>query len=329
MQAEDHRKIGIEQKLFFFDDYSPGSPFWMKNGVRIYNKLQNYIRNKYEELGFEEVMTPVIAKEELWWKSGHFPKYKDNMFCFCHENTNWAMKAMNCPMHALIFKHTARSYKELPLRFADFGHLHRAELLGTLTGLTRVRAFRQDDAHSFCRMSQIQEEIKFNLDFMKQVYSVFGFSFSMCLSTRPEKSIGSDEVWEQAEKALRKALKGSAYDVEEGGGAFYGPKIDIHLLDSYGRKHQCATVQLDFNIPERFELEYINEHDKPERPVMVHRAIYGSFERFFAVLCEHYKGNWPFWLNHSQVRIIPINGECLDYSKDVFERIRKGIFCRY
>jgi threonyl-tRNA synthetase len=315
-ETPDHRKIGLEQDLFFFDETSPGSCFFLPKGTHIYKKLQSFIQDEYKKRGYQEVMTPMIAKKDLWEISGHWEKYQKNMFCFDCDNTEYAMKAMNCPMHCLMFKHRVRSYRDLPLRFADFGSLHRNELSGALSKMNRLRNFHQDDAHCFCMHSQIKEEIKNCLDFLTTVYSKFGFKFNVELSTRPEEFIGEQETWDKAESQLKEVLqewRGDDWTIDVGGGAFYGPKIDIHLYDSLKRKNQCATIQLDFNLPKRFELKVWNDKSMHETPVMIHRAIYGSFERFISILCEHYNGKWPLWLSPNQVCVLPVSEKNNEY----------------
>ena len=317
----NHRKIGLDQELFFFNELSPGSAFWLPNGTKIYNKLQQFIRDEYFKRGFQEVMSPVIAKKDLWIISDHWTKYKEHMFCFDCDNTEYALASMNCPKHCVMFNYRTRSYKELPLRYSDFGVLHRNELSGTLTGLTRVRALKQDDAHIFCTENQIKSEMCNALEFLTFVYGKFGFKFEIGLSTRPDKFIGEIGVWDKAEHELTEVLNASglSWCLHEKDGAFYGPKIDIHLTDSLNRKHQCATIQLDFQLPskERFDLKYIDENGLDQTPVIIHRAIYGSFERFIAILCEHYKGKWPLWLNPKQISIIPISDKFQSYAMEV------------
>ena len=327
----DHRKIGIDHELFFLHEYSPGSAFWLPNGTKIYGKLMSFIRDEYIKRGFQEVQTPVIAKEELWEISGHAKEYKDDMFYLeknSDDSSQYAMKPMQCPLHCLMFKYRNRSYKELPLRLADFGSLHRNELSNTLRGLFRGKKFTQDDAHVFCTYDQIKSEMLNALDFLTFVYGKFGFEFTVGLSTRPDNFIGEIEVWDKAEKELTDVLNESElkWNIKEKDGAFYGPKIDIHLTDSLGRQHQCATIQLDFQLPSDkcFKLEYLDEKGELIRPVMIHRAIYGSFERFIAILCEHYNGKWPFWLNPKQIKVIPISEKHLDYANFVAEALRKG-----
>ena len=320
----DHRNIAKKQELFFMDPLSPGCAFMLPYGARIYNKLQEYIRSEYRKRGFEEVVSPNIYNTNLWITSGHWQNYAENMFSFDCEGQTFALKPMNCPGHCIMFGHRTRSYRELPIRFADFGVLHRNELSGALTGLTRVRRFQQDDAHIFCRKDQVKQEILGAIDFMNNVYEIFGFKFNMELSTRPEKYIGTIETWDNAEKQLQSVLEecGHPWKLNPGDGAFYGPKIDIHITDAVNRSHQCATIQLDFNLPERFNLNYANEEGTLERPVIVHRAVFGSLERFMAILIEHTAGEWPFWLNPRQLLIIPIAPQCNAYA----ERIQKKLW---
>uniref|UniRef100_A0A7N6AQ63 threonine--tRNA ligase n=1 Tax=Anabas testudineus TaxID=64144 RepID=A0A7N6AQ63_ANATE len=313
----DHRKIGKDQELFFFHDLSPGSCFFMPRGAYIYNTLTEFIRDEYWRRGFQEVASPNIYNSKLWETSGHWQHYSENMFSFPVEEDIFALKPMNCPGHCLMFSHRPRSWRELPLRLADFGVLHRNELSGTLTGLTRVRRFQQDDAHIFCTMDQIESEMKGCLDFLRCVYDVFGFSFQLHLSTRPEKYLGDIAVWNQAEKQLENSLNefGEPWKLNPGDGAFYGPKIDIKIKDAIGRYHQCATIQLDFQLPIRFNLTF--DGDDKARPVIIHRAILGSVERMIAILTENYAGKWPLWLSPRQVMVVPVNPSCEDYAKRV------------
>jgi len=322
-ERRDHRKIGKKQELFFMDPITPGSAFMLPYGARIYNKLQEFLRKEYRRRGFEEVVSPNIYNVDLWKTSGHWQNYSENMFSFEVEGQEFALKPMNCPGHCVMFGHRVRSYRELPLRLADFGVLHRNELSGALTGLTRVRRFQQDDAHIFCTRDQVRQEILNCVEFMNHVYGIFGFTFKMELSTRPEKFIGDIEVWNQAEKQLEEILEqcGHEWQLNPGDGAFYGPKIDIHITDAMKRSHQCATIQLDFNLPERFNLSYVGEEENP-RPVMIHRAIYGSLERFMAILIEHTAGEWPFWLNPRQLCVVPITPKCNEYA----QRVRDEMF---
>uniref|UniRef100_A0A7N8X9P9 threonine--tRNA ligase n=1 Tax=Mastacembelus armatus TaxID=205130 RepID=A0A7N8X9P9_9TELE len=312
----DHRKLGREQDLFFFHDLSPGSCFFLPKGAFMYNTLIEFIRSEYRKRGFQEVVTPNIYNSKLWQTSGHWQHYSENMFSFEVEKEIFALKPMNCPGHCLMFDHRPRSWRELPLRMADFGVLHRNELSGALTGLTRVRRFQQDDAHIFCSMDQIEEEIKGCLDFLRAVYDVFGFTFKLNLSTRPEKFLGDPEVWNQAEKQLENSLNefGEKWILNPGDGAFYGPKIDIQIKDAIGRYHQCATIQLDFQLPIRFNLTFVRVR-LAKRPVIIHRAILGSVERMIAILTENYGGKWPLWLSSNQVMVVPVGPTCEDYAQ--------------
>ncbi|XP_074668473.1 threonine--tRNA ligase 1, cytoplasmic [Strix aluco] len=319
-KSRDHRKIGRDQELFFFHELSPGSCFFLPKGAYIYNTLIEFIRSEYRKRGFQEVVTPNVFNSKLWMTSGHWQHYSDNMFSFEVEKEIFALKPMNCPGHCLMFDHRPRSWRELPLRLADFGVLHRNELSGALTGLTRVRRFQQDDAHIFCAMEQIEEEIKSCLQFLRTVYDVFGFSFKLNLSTRPEKYLGDIEVWNQAEKQLENSLNdfGEKWELNPGDGAFYGPKIDIQIKDAIGRYHQCATIQLDFQLPVRFNLTFVS-HDGNDktRPVIIHRAILGSVERMIAILTENYGGKWPLWLSPQQVMVVPVGPTCDEYAQKV------------
>ncbi|XP_028270939.1 threonine--tRNA ligase 1, cytoplasmic [Parambassis ranga] len=316
----DHRKLGREQDLFFFHDLSPGSCFFLPKGAFIYNALIEFIRSEYRRRGFQEVVTPNIYNSKLWQTSGHWQHYSENMFSFEAEKETFALKPMNCPGHCLMFDHRPRSWRELPIRMADFGVLHRNELSGALTGLTRVRRFQQDDAHIFCTMDQIEEEIKGCLDFLRTVYDVFGFTFKLNLSTRPEKFLGDPQVWDQAEKQLENSLNdfGEKWILNPGDGAFYGPKIDIQIKDAIGRYHQCATIQLDFQLPIRFNLTFVShDGDDKKRPVIIHRAILGSVERMIAILTENYGGKWPLWLSPRQVMVVPVGPTCDQYAEKV------------
>lgn len=323
----DHRKLGREQDLFFFHDLSPGSCFFLPKGAYIYNTLIEFIRSEYRKRGFQEVVTPNIYNSKLWQTSGHWQHYSENMFSFEVEKEIFALKPMNCPGHCLMFDHRPRSWRELPLRLADFGVLHRNELSGALSGLTRVRRFQQDDAHIFCSMDQIESEIKGCLDFLRTVYEVFGFTFKLNLSTRPEKFLGEPEVWDQAEKQLENSLNdfGEKWVLNPGDGAFYGPKIDIQIKDAIGRYHQCATIQLDFQLPIRFNLTFVShDGDDKKRPVIIHRAILGSVERMIAILTENYGGKWPLWLSPHQVMVVPIGPTCDEYAQRVQQEFHKG-----
>lgn len=335
-EERNHRRLGEKQKLFFFHELSPGCAFFLPKGAFVYNTLMNFIREQYLKRGFEEVVTPNIFNSKLWETSGHWQHYKDDMFSFEAEDQTWALKPMNCPSHCLMFKHFNRSYKELPLRYADFGVLHRNEASGSLSGLTRVRRFQQDDAHIFVMPSQIEDEILKSLDFLTYVYDMFGFTFKLELSTRPKKALGEKAVWDKAEAQLKNSLdqfakdKGVPWELNPGDGAFYGPKIDITIKDALGRYFQCATIQLDFQLPLRFELEYVpkekNEDGSPSRPVIIHRAILGSVERMMAILIENYNGKWPFWLCPRQACVIPTHPEFNDYAQEVTDYYKQHGF---
>ncbi|XP_046825558.1 threonine--tRNA ligase 1, cytoplasmic isoform X1 [Vespa crabro] len=324
----DHRKIGKEQELFFFHELSPGSCFFQPRGAYIYNTLIEFIRGEYRKRGFQEVVSPNIYNSKLWQTSGHWQHYADNMFSFDVEKETFALKPMNCPGHCMIFDVRNRSWRELPLRMADFGVLHRNELSGALTGLTRVRRFQQDDAHIFCTIDQIKDEMLGALDFLRHVYSVFGFTFNLCLSTRPEKYLGDLALWDLAEKALEDSLNafGESWKINPQDGAFYGPKIDITIMDALKRSHQCATIQLDFQLPIRFNLSYINESGEKTRPVIIHRAILGSVERMIAILTESYAGKWPFWLSPRQVMVIPVGTPFEEYAIEVKTKLWEAGF---
>ncbi|XP_070622176.1 threonine--tRNA ligase 1, cytoplasmic-like isoform X2 [Erythrolamprus reginae] len=315
----DHRRIGKDQELFFFHPLSPGSCFFLPRGTHIYTTLMGFIKGEYLKRGFSEVVTPNIFNAKLWETSGHWEHYGENMFTFPVEGQTFALKPMNCPGHCLMFDHRPRSWRELPLRLADFGVLHRNEASGALSGLTRVRRFQQDDAHIFCSMDQLGDEIRGCLDFLEAVYSVFGFSFRFFLSTRPEHFLGEAPLWDQAEQLLEKSLRefGQPWELNPGDGAFYGPKVDIQIQDALGRYHQCATIQLDFQMPLRFDLSFKGNDGAPERPVMIHRAVLGSVERMLAVLAENYGGKWPFWLSPYQIMVIPVGPDAEEYAGEV------------
>ncbi|RLM98693.1 threonine--tRNA ligase, mitochondrial 1-like [Panicum miliaceum] len=328
-KKRDHRLLGQAQELFFFHPLSPGSCFFLPHGARIYNKLMDFLRQQYRDRGYQEVLSPNIYNMQLWETSGHAANYKENMFVFEIEKQEFGLKPMNCPGHCLMFDNRVRSYRELPLRMADFGVLHRNELSGALTGLTRVRRFQQDDAHIFCRENQIKDEVKGVLEFINYVYEIFGFKYELELSTRPEKYLGDIETWNKAEQQLTEALNefGKPWQINEGDGAFYGPKIDIGVFDALKRKFQCATLQLDFQLPLRFKLTYSAEDEaKLERPVMIHRAILGSVERMFAILLEHYNGKWPLWLSPRQVIVCSVSSGSVEYGKQVLARLHEAGF---
>ncbi|KAH9942055.1 hypothetical protein B0H21DRAFT_868441 [Amylocystis lapponica] len=332
----DHRKIGKEQELFFFNDLSPGSCFWLPHGTRIYNTLIELMRSEYFKRGYQEVISPNMYNSKLWETSGHWQNYKDDMFTLDIEKEKWALKPMNCPGHCLIFDSRDRSYKELPIRMAEFGIIHRNEASGALTGLTRVRRFVQDDTHVFCMPAQIEEEIYALFDFMQHIYGLFGFEFHMELSTRPDNYLGTIETWDEAENQLKKALEHQypgKWELNPGDGAFYGPKIDITIRDALRRSFQCATIQLDFQLPERFDLRYRSADESasadkpPSRPVIIHRAILGSMERFIAIVTEHFAGKWPFWLSPRQVLVVPVAVPYKEYASQVAQTLNDlGIF---
>lgn len=308
----------------------------LPHGARIYNALVDLIKSEYNVRGFTEVITPNMYNIKLWNQSGHAAKYKENMFCLDVDKEEFALKPMNCPGHCLMFAHKDRSYRELPVRFADFGVLHRNEFSGALSGLTRVRRFQQDDAHIFCRQDQIEKEMEGCFDFLNHIYGIFGFDFHLKLSTRPENFIGEVSVWDNAESMLEKSLnkfaekKGITWELNPGDGAFYGPKIDIVISDALRRKHQCATIQLDFQLPERFKLDYRSENaatGEVSRPVIIHRAILGSVERMMGILIEHFAGKFPFWLSPRQVSIIPVAAPFIDYAEKIkTELVKRGIY---
>ncbi|XP_060856722.1 threonine--tRNA ligase 1, cytoplasmic-like isoform X2 [Metopolophium dirhodum] len=326
----DHRKIGKEQELFFFHELSPGSCFFQPKGAHIYNTLIEFIKSEYRKRGFQEVVSPNIYNVKLWQTSGHWTHYAENMFSFNVEKETYALKPMNCPGHCLMFDNRNRSWREMPLRMADFGVLHRNELSGALTGLTRVRRFQQDDAHIFCTTEQIVQEMMSSLDFLRYVYTVFGFTFNLRLSTRPEKYLGELEMWKNAEKQLADSLNsfGEPWTLNPGDGAFYGPKIDITILDALKRQHQCATIQLDFQLPIQFDLNFISESGEKKRPVIIHRAIFGSVERMIAILTESFAGKWPFWLSPRQAVVIPVGPQFDEYSEKVKKEIYEaGFMC--
>ena len=316
----DHRKLGTSLELFFLDPISPANPFFLPNGAFIYNKLLEFVRELYEKYDYEEVITPQLFSTDLWKMSGHYDFYLDNMYMMEIDDKEVGVKPMNCPAHAIIYKSTLRSYRDLPLRLADFGRLHRYERSGVTHGLTRVRSFSQDDAHIFCDQKDAANEVKKFLEMLKESYSAFGFDKPrMTLSLRPEKRAGSDEMWDLAEEQLRIVIKefDSNFEEVEGEGALYGPKIDIFIPDVMGREWQLGTAQMDFSLPERFNLDFINNEGEKEKPVVIHRAMLGSIERFIGILLEHTGGDLPFWLAPNQINIIPISDKHLEYSKKV------------
>ncbi len=321
----DHRKVGRELELFMFDPAAPASPFFLPKGTVLYNLLIDYIRQLYQRYGYQEVMTPQIFESGLWRRSGHYENYKENMFFVEIDEREFGVKPMNCPSHALIYGSTLHSYRDLPVRLADFGRLHRYERSGVTHGLTRVRSFAQDDAHIFCRPDQVQSEVTAFIDMVRETFTIFGFDdVHVMLSLRPEKRVGTDEMWERAEAALTSAIesKGLDYEAVAGEGAFYGPKIDFFMQDALRRQWQLSTVQLDYSLPERFGLEYVTEDDRRERPVLIHRALLGSLERFIAILLEHTGGALPVWLSPVQAVVIPIADRHADYAREVESRLR-------
>ncbi len=324
-QRRDHRRLGRELELFMFDPIAPASPFFLPKGTIVYNLLLEYVRDLYKIHGYEEVITPQIYSTELWKRSGHYDNYIDNMFMIQADEKEYGVKPMNCPGHALMYSSKLRSYRDLPLRYADFGRLHRFERSGTTHGLTRVRTFSQDDAHIFCTLGQIQPEIRAFVDMVLQSYKLFQFhEIRIALSLRPERRVGSDDLWDQAEEALEEVLTSLNLEFEKmsGEGAFYGPKIDFFVPDAIGREWQLGTVQLDFSLPERFDLEYVAEDGVTRRPVMVHRAMLGTIERFLGVLIEHYAGSFPTWLSPTQVVVIPIADRHIEYADKVASSLR-------
>ena len=327
-ERRDHRRIGEELNLFSIqEDAGGGLVFWHPRGARIRRQMENFWYEKHEEGGYQFLYTPHIANLDLWKTSGHTDFYADSMYQPMEdENLSFQLKPMNCPFHVLVFKDRLRSYRELPFRWAEMGTVYRKEMSGALHGLMRVRGFTQDDAHIFCREDQIETEVIRVIDFILEILGTFGFhDYEINLSTRPEKSVGSEQIWELATAALRGALehKGLAFDVDEGGGAFYGPKIDIKICDAIGRKWQCSTVQLDFNLPERFDMEYVTDGNERARPIMIHRALLGSVERFFGVLIEHYTGAFPLWLAPEQLRIIPVADKFADYARSLEQQLSR------
>lgn len=318
----DHRKLGKELDIFCILDEGPGFPFFMPNGIIIQNELINYWRQVHRRYGYEEIKTPMILNRELWERSGHWDHYKENMYFTKIDEGDYAVKPMNCPGGMLVYKQHLHSYKELPIRAGELGLVHRHELSGALHGLFRVRCFTQDDAHIFMMESQIKDEIQNVIRLFDEVYATFGLKYHAELSTRPENSMGSAETWERTTNALKAAMEdfGLEYVINEGDGAFYGPKIDFHLQDSIGRTWQCGTIQLDMQLPERFDLTYTGEDGQKHRPVMIHRVVYGSIERFIGILIEHYAGAFPAWLAPCQVKILPITDKHAEYAKKIYDK---------
>ena len=325
-KKRDHRKLGKELGLFMMSEDGPGFPFFLPKGMDLKNALMDYWREIHRKAGYVEISTPIILNRRLWETSGHWDHYKENMYTTVIDDEDYAIKPMNCPGGVLVYKSEPRSYRDLPLRLAEVGLVHRHEKSGQLHGLMRVRCFNQDDAHIFMTPEQIKDEIKGVANLIDQVYKLFGFKYHVELSTRPEDSMGSDEDWEMATEGLRSDLEelGLPYVVNEGDGAFYGPKIDFHLEDSIGRTWQCGTIQLDFQLPQRFELEYTGADGEKHRPIMIHRVVFGSIERFIGILIEHFAGAFPTWLAPVQVKILPISDKYADYSKEVLDKLTEA-----
>jgi threonyl-tRNA synthetase len=317
-RTRDHRRVGRDLELFFFDETGPGFPFWLPRGMAVVNEIQRALRAELAPLGYQEVRTPTILSDRLWRESGHWDYYRENMYLTEIDGQGYAVKPMNCPGACLVYRSRRRSYRDLPIRLAELGHVHRHELSGVLHGLLRVRAFTQDDAHVFCRLDQIQDEVAAILALTERLYARFGFDdVTMKLSTRPEKREGDEARWDAAEEALRQALGDAPYELKEGEGTFYGPKIDFDVTDALGRSWQLGTCQLDFNFPERFDLAYTSAEDREERPVMLHRAILGSIERFMGILIEHTGGDFPLWLAPVQARILPVADRHAEHARAV------------
>lgn len=328
-KKRDHRKLGKELDLFFFHSLSPASPFFTDKGAVIYNGLVSYIRDLYQQYGYDEVISPQVFDMELWKQSGHYEMFIDNMFSIEMGEREFGLKPMNCPGHTLMYSHGLHSYRDLPIRMADFGRLHRFEKAGVLSGLTRVRSMAQDDAHIFCTPDQIGDEIRDLFEMVQKVYDTFNFKdLSIALSTRPEKALGEVKLWNKAESTLKDVLEKSNFEftIDEGEGAFYGPKIDFYVKDALQRDHQLATIQLDFVLPERFKLKYIAEDGSEARPVMIHRAILGSLERFFGVYLEHCGGDFPLWLAPVQVTVLPVSDKVQDYAESVTQKLNAAGF---
>ena len=323
-EKRNHRKLGKQLDLFFVDEHGPGFPFFMPKGVELFNKLQEIWRVEHKKRKYQEIRTPIMLDKELWEISGHWFNYRENMYTSTIDEKEYAIKPMNCPGSIIAYTNNLHSYKDLPLKYGEMGLVHRHEFSGALHGLMRVRAFTQDDAHVFCTKEQIEEQIIEIIDLYDKFYTLFGFEYHIELSTKPDKAIGSDEIWEMAESNLKSALehKGIEYKLNPGDGAFYGPKIDFKMKDSIGRIWQCGTIQLDFNLPTRFEMSYIGADGEKHEPVMIHRAMYGSLERFIGILIEHYAGAFPTWLAPVQVRILTISKEQVPFAEKLYEKLQ-------
>ena len=325
-EKRDHRKLGKELELFFISEYGPGFPFFLPKGMVFRNVLIDLWRKEHEKAGYLQLETPIMLNKELWEISGHWFNYRENMYTSEIDELEFAIKPMNCPGGVLSFKHQLHSYKDLPARLAELGKVHRHEFSGALHGLMRVRSFTQDDSHIFMTPDQVQDEIIGVVNLIDKFYSkLFGFEYEIELSTKPEKAIGSQEIWDMAESALAGALDklGRKYKINPGDGAFYGPKLDFKIKDAIGRMWQCGTIQLDFNLPERFDVTYIGEDGEKHRPVMLHRVIYGSIERFIGILIEHYAGAFPMWLAPVQVKVLTLNDECIPYAKEIMAKLQE------
>jgi len=322
-KKRNHLKLGKELDIFSMHDEAPGVPFFHANGMAIWNALMGFWRTEHAKRGYVEVNGPIVLKKELWIQSGHWDHYKENMYFTKIDDEDYAIKPMNCPGHILIYKTKRHSYRDFPIRMAETGIVHRHELSGVLNGLFRVRKFTQDDAHIFCLEEQIEEEVKAVIDLIDHTYKIFGFDYHVELSTKPEKAMGAVEIWDKATDSLKCALESLKlnYKINSGDGAFYGPKIDFHIKDSLGRTWQCATVQLDFLMPENFDLSYIGKDDKPHRPVMLHRVVFGSLERFIGILIEHYAGKFPLWVSPVQAIVLPIGEDFAEYAKEVHTKL--------
>jgi len=325
-EKRNHRKLGKELELFMFSEEAPGMPFYLANGQIIRNELENFLRNLQAKFDYKEVSTPLMMNQRLWEQSGHWQHYKENMYFTKVDDQEFALKPMNCPGHMLVYKNDLHSYRDLPIRMAEFGQVHRHEFSGALNGLLRVRTFCQDDAHIFATPDQIEDEIALALKIIDHVYKVFGFEYDIELSTRPDNYMGELDLWNQAESALKNVLDqlNYSYTINEGDGAFYGPKIDIHIKDAIKRSHQCATVQLDFQLPEKFELTYVNENNEKVSPVVIHRAVFGSLDRFLGILIEHYGGAFPLWLSPQQVKVIGVSEAHLEYANQVVSSLKEA-----
>ncbi len=323
-KKRDHRKLGKELELFMFSEEAPGMPFFLPKGTIIRNELEQYERGLQTSKDYKEVRTPFIMNQRLWEQSGHWHHYHENMYFTEVDDTKFALKPMNCPGHMLVYKNKLHSYRDLPVRMCENGQVHRHEYSGALNGMMRVRTFTQDDAHIFCRPDQIEGEIIEVINLIKEIYGVFGFTYKVELSTRPEDSMGSEELWNSAEQALENVLKYENLDfkLNPGDGAFYGPKIDFHIQDALKRSWQCATIQLDFQMPEKFDLTYVNEDNQKERPVVIHRAIYGSIDRFLGILTEHFAGAFPLWLAPVQVAVLPISSVHNEYAQKLADQLK-------